>query len=170
MADSNDIFAQYVAERPLINFSVYTNPQIELLIKMESTINEMILNRRDAQVLNDIYGSFWLWTLGAYEVVRTMAQAKSCFTPEVHDRLIGYKRKLAKIRIPFAKQEYQGRNQPIFNEASMSGMDIETGDMSFTIEDVKYSSRALMKEFHDLMASITDSDIIKRHKDSYCQD
>ena len=96
-----------------------------------------------------------------------MAKAKSCFKPEVHERLICYKRKIAKIRIPFTKQEYQGKNKPIFNEASMSGMDIETGNMSFTIDNVKYSSKALMKEFRELMKSITSSDINQSHKDSY---
>ena len=167
MEDSNNLHDQILAENPLINFSVYTNSQVELLIKLEGNINKIIPNGKDGQILNDIYGSFWLWTLGAYEVVRTMAKAKSCFKPEVHERLICYKRKIAKIRIPFTKQEYQGKNKPIFNEASMSGMDIETGNMSFTIDNVKYSSKALMKEFRELMKSITSSDINQSHKDSY---
>lgn len=167
MTDPNDIFAQYHKERPLLEFSVYTNTQIELLNKLESEINSMMAQRRDAQVINDIYGSFWLWVLGAYEVVRTMSQARSSFTPEVTQRLKDYKRKIAKIRIPFAKQEYHGRNRPIFNEASMSGMNTETGDMFFRIEGVEFSSMSLMKGFHDLMASIRPTDILRRHDESY---
>jgi hypothetical protein len=167
MEDSNNSFDQILSENPLINYSVYTNSQVKLLIKLEENINKMIPNGKDGQILNDIYGSFWLWTLGAYEVVRTMVQAKSCFTPEVHRRLMCYKRKIAKIRIPFTKQEFQGKNKPIFNEASMSGMNIKTGNMFFTIDKVKYSSKALMKEFHKLMKSIASSDITQSHKDSY---
>ena len=167
MTDSSHIIDQYLAERPLMDFSVYTNIQIEILDKMETTIVDMFNNRKDAYVIMDIYGSFWLWTLGAYEIVRTMAQAKSCFSIKVNKRVLHYKRKIAKIRVPFAKQEYQGKNRPIFNEASISGMDIKKGDMFFTVEGVEYSIRTLMKEFRDLMASIKGSDIIQRHEDSY---
>ena len=167
MTDPNDIFAQYLKEIPLLEFSVYTNTQIELLNKLECEINGMMAQRRDAQVINDIYGSFWLWVLGAYEVVRTMSQSRSSFTPEVTQRLKNYKSKIAKIRIPFAKQEYQGKNRPIFNEASMSGMNTETGDMFFRIEGVEFSSMSLMNEFHDLMASIRPTDILRRHDESY---
>lgn len=169
MTDPNDVFRQYLEERPLLDFSVYTNTQIERLNKLASEINGMMTQRRDAQVFSDIYGSFWLWVLGAYEVVRTMAQARSSFVPEVTQRLKDYKRKIANIRMPFAKQEYQGRNRPIFNEASMSGMNTQTGDMFFTIEGVQFSSMSLMKEFRDLMVSIKATDILKRHDESYNQ-
>lgn len=167
MTDSSHIFDEYLAARPLMNFSYYTNMQVEILNKMESTIADMFANRKDAYVINDIYGSFWLWTLGAYEVVRTMSQAESCFSSVVYDQLLAFKRKLAKIRMPFAKQEYKGRKKPIFNESSISGMDTKKGDMTFTIESVTYSTKTMMEEFRSLMASIKSEDILQRHPESY---
>ncbi len=122
---------------------------------------------KDANTINNVYGLFWLWTLGAYEVVRTMTQARSSFSATVHEKLLNYKHKISKIRIPFAKQEYQGKKRPIFNEASIHGMNGTKGDMSFQVEGTEYSTRSLMEEFRTLMSSINRSDIIHRHQESY---
>ena len=54
---------------------------------------------------NLAYGRIWLWILGAYEVVRTMCQARICFSEEYLAKLTTFKTAMADIRIPFAKQE-----------------------------------------------------------------
>ena len=165
---SNPDFDKYLAERPLLYFSAYTSLQVEMLNRTESDIIGMLENMyKDANTINNVYSLFWLWTLGAYEVVRTMTQAKSSFSATVHEKLLNYKRKISKIRIPFAKQEYQGKKKPIFNEASISGMDETKGDMFFRVEGTEYSIRSLMEEFRILMSSINRSDIIHKHQESY---
>jgi hypothetical protein len=166
---SNPDFDKYFA--PLYDFSAYTGLQVEILNRTESDIIDMLENMyKDANTINNVYSLFWLWTLGAYEVVRTMTQAKSSFSATVHEKLLNYKRKISKIRIPFAKQEYQGKKgRPISNEASISGMDTAKGDMFFRVEGTEYSVRSLMEEFRTLMSSIKRSDIIHKHQESYKQ-
>ena len=65
------------------------------------------------------YGQFWLWVVGAFEVVRTMAGAKACFSQRVKDELGPLKKTLAFLRMPFAKQEYPGGGKKIGTEASV---------------------------------------------------
>lgn len=47
----------------------------------------------------------WFWTLGAYEVVRTMSQAKKCFSESAMIRINETKKHFARARMPAAKME-----------------------------------------------------------------
>jgi len=46
----------------------------------------------------------WFWLLGAYEVVRTMHQAKACFSERLVRELSGLRKMLAAVRMPAAKR------------------------------------------------------------------
>ena len=111
---------------PLVAFSLYTAVQVGSLDRVG----------RDLLTLSDSWkqpdGSyhvsefmkytdlFWLWVLGAYEVLRTMRQHSSCFTPALHEQTSLMTRRLAEVRIPFAKQELRGNGRPVFAELSVS--------------------------------------------------
>ena len=98
-----------------------------------------------------------------------MCQAKSCFSPALTTRLSAFKKRVSKLRMPFAKQEYEGRKPktPIKGEASIYGIDTTRGDMRFEVEGVVISIREILGEFEAIFSSITRSDILRDHRTSY---
>jgi hypothetical protein len=52
----------------------------------------------------------WLLSLGAYEVMRTMHQAKTCFSERLVQDLSVLKKTLGSVRLPAAKIEKPGKN------------------------------------------------------------
>lgn len=159
-------------QNPLIRFSVYTHIQVctlstlgrEILALLNSSIAE---GSADPQASNRAYGMFWLWLLGAYEVTRTMCQAKSCFTAELSTKLIALKKPLSKLRMPFAKQEYKGENSPIATEASISAVDTIGKDFKFKINGTVLSVRDLIGAFESVFGNIKREDVLNHHRDSY---
>jgi hypothetical protein len=157
---------------PLVAFSVYTHIQVGVLRGQADEIRSLL----DASLANPgivksdsgmrAYGLFWLWLLGAYEVVRTMSQARSCFVPSVSEKLRVMKKGLAKLRIPFAKQEYAGQMRPVGVEPSICGWDFKARSMKFCVGSEVVSVRPLMDDFESLFSSITYDDIICDHRDS----
>ena len=118
----------------------------------------------DGTVLNRVYGQFWLWVLAAYEIVRTMCQARACFSDRLAGRLAALKTQVAELRIPFAKQEYPGvRGVPIEAEASISGWDAATKDITFEVGGKDISARALVTEFDEVIATVQPADVLHRH-------
>lgn len=123
MPQSDDLVRRFFEEHPLARFSVYTDMQagyvramgLEILERLDQAISETEdgVQVDDPQAL--VYRNFWFWTLGAYEVVRTMTDKRSgadrCFAPDLSDRLMDLKQRVADIRMPFAKQEIRGRRQ-----------------------------------------------------------
>lgn len=163
-------------KNPLLAFSVYTHMQAEItrglgrdvLATLDNAIalsaQEGATTTADGSGINRAYGQFWLWVLAAYEVVRTMSQASGCFSKRLAERLVEFKRHIAGLRIPFAKQEYaQGGDHPIGSEASIAGINGNTCDMSFTVRGVTYSVRGLVSEFDNLMQGIRPDDVLHRH-------
>src|SRR4051794_39337074 len=84
---------------PLIVFSVYTDIQSrtirglgqDILASLEAGITPDDGTGKgivcSGEVIDCCYGQFWLWILGAYEVVRTMCQAELCFSPRAATEL-----------------------------------------------------------------------------------
>jgi hypothetical protein len=94
--DEKNTIAEMLDRSPLIGFSVYTQFQFRTLSAVGREIldlldSSMAEGSADAQALNRAYGMFWLWLLGAYEITRTMCQAKPCFTAELSTKLIAFK-------------------------------------------------------------------------------
>ena len=96
-----------------------------------------------------------------------MSQARSCFSERLASEVTDFKKRIAKLRIPFAKQEYAGRKKPIVSEASVSGIDCTARDFTFTVEGQTVSMRRTIAEFTVLFDSITRRDIIRDHRCSY---
>ena len=63
----------------------------------------------DGRRVERVESLMWLWILGAYEVVRTMCQAKTCFSSQALDELSRLKKLLSVVRMPAAKMEKPGR-------------------------------------------------------------
>ena len=170
--DENPI-EKMLNDDPLLAFSPYTSGQVKELKRVAAAILETLDSSIVAgAVIGDgfqrVYWTFWLWTLGAYEVVRTMKQAgKHCFVISLANSIEQLESRLAEIRIPFAKQEIRGKTQPVHAEPSVYDIDTESRDFSYFIGGKRFSIRALLGEFCGLFDGIVRSDIIASHRDSY---
>ena len=177
MNDSNtsdDPVEQMLRRKPLIAFSVYTDIQATILIDTANNIRAGLDDIFEGDViqvvkLNSAYGLFWLWLLGAYEVVRTMCQAENCFSQGLRERLESFKRRLADLRIPFAKQEYRGERVPIRGELSMTRHPSRSEpDLVYRLGEDEYSARSLLYEFDTIFGEIGLDDILSEHRKSVC--
>jgi hypothetical protein len=159
-------------EKPLLAFSCYTEGQVgelkrqarQILDAMDSSIK---VGTVEFTGFGRAHWGFWLWTLGAFEVVRTMKQARACLSAELNEKIVRLQRQLVEIRVPFAKQEIAGKKKPIGSEASVSGFDGETHDMFYSINGEKVSVRKLLTDFVVIFDGITLADILSDHRYSY---
>ena len=170
--DERDTISEMLNQNPLIGFSIYTQIQVRTLSAFGQEILDLLDSSMaegsvDAQALNRAYGMFWLWLLGAYEVTRTMCQAKSCFTAELSTKLIDLKKRLSALRIPFAKQEYEKKTTPIKAEASIYGVDRMRKDFKFEITGTVLSVRDLISAFESVFGNIKREDVLSDHRASY---
>ena len=159
-------------ENPLVAFSVYTHIQVEIVRDLGRQILEILDSAfepgmADGNCVNRAYGLFWLWVLGSYEVTRTMSQAESSFSNPLAVKLKTFKKKVSSLRMPFAKQEYPNKRRPIKAEASISGIDTQTGDLKFEVRGKVLSMRSFVNEFESLFSSVRLADILQRHDLSY---
>lgn len=157
---------------PILVFSFYTHIQIvtlrETATRLRAELDDSIGDgTADGEGLNRAYGLFWLWTLGAYEVVRTMDQAQRCFSATAAQRIGHYKRRIAKVRVPFAKLELAGKRQPVSAELSITGFDFASRDLRFDIDGSAVSPRRLIEDFENLIESITRQDVLADHRTGY---
>lgn len=160
-------FEEYLNENPILGFSCLTHNQIIILDRIGHEIEYLLdVAIEDGTVsyheFERVYGMFWLWVLGSFEVIRTMYSARIRFSPDLQIKLKTSKAKFAKIRIPFAKYKYAGRNEDIHGELSVSGVDTERRDICFSIEGEKYWAKVLIAEFRSLVGSIRADDIVAK--------
>jgi hypothetical protein len=161
-------FEEFLRENPILDFSVYTHIQIKILISVGQEIECLLDKAVDGNTISHeferAYALFWLWVLGAFEVIRTMYAAKNRFSPDAQKSLKESKARLIRIRAPMAKQKYAGRNEDIRAELSVSGFDTDTKDYCLNIEGKRYWARALIREFNQLVSSIGANDIVPEGK------
>jgi hypothetical protein len=113
----------------------------------------------------------WLWTLGAYEVVRIICQAKGCFSEKTLDQLTQLKKTLSSVRMPAAKMEKAGKKVPVSSNRSPSGWDIANRDLFVNDpESTNVSARFLLQEFDRVFSSITKDDVLGRHEESFSRE
>jgi hypothetical protein len=89
---------------------------------------------------------FWFWVLGAYEVLRTINQHKKCFTATGAIVINNMKKKLAVIRVPFAKQELRGTDKSISGELSIYGFGSDLNTLLYEIQGQAFDAVALIRE------------------------
>lgn len=155
--------------QPLLFFSPSTALQAQALLRAGAEINRTILSYFEndercaiidcskAISANDL---FWLWTLGAYEVIRTMSQHKHCFSEELQNRIVTQKGPLATLRIPFSKQEYRGRPGTDPMSAFACGLNIREG-IIFDVRGSRITSKGIISEFTTFVDGICLAEILE---------
>jgi hypothetical protein len=170
----NPTWEQLVAREPLIAFSWYLSGRRNVLVAIAAEIIENLDQAFagaavEGDRLERAESLMWLWILGAYEVVRTMCQAKSCFSARALDELAKLKRILAEVRMPAAKMEKRRKNVPVTSNRSPSGWDVSNRDL--LVNDPEQtpdiSARFILNEFHRVLSSITKDDVLGQHEESY---
>jgi hypothetical protein len=167
----NPTLEQSLEREPLLAFSFILsirNNQLstvadEVLELLDSGISEEFINGGEVTKAGIL---MWLWTLGAYEVVRTMCQANNSFSTEYMERLYPLKKKLAKIRMPDSKMEKQGKSQPVCSNRSPWCEVPESSDLLIGDPEDAYSARKIIDEYFSIIYSLTPEDVIGSHEES----
>ncbi|WP_020469934.1 hypothetical protein [Zavarzinella formosa] len=168
-----DNFEEFEQKNPLVRFSWYLNGRIFVLNQLSSEIIEN-LNKAwpgkglCVEFLQKAESQLWFWTLGAYEMIRTMDQAKTCFSCRLHPQLLAVKNRLSTARMPAAKMEVRSKKTPIASDRSPCDFDNQNRDLLIGDPENPVSGRDVLKEFSQFISSIRLEDILKRHEDSYC--
>jgi hypothetical protein len=173
----NPTWEELVASDPLIAFSWYLSGRKNCVLKLG---REILAELDDAFSGSVIDGGqlaraemlMWFWTLGAYEVIRTMCQARNCFSPQLYAELKFLREELTQARIPAAKMEQPrlGRKTARPVTSNRSPADWNEADRDLLIGDPTtsmISARHLVTRFEVVITGITPADIVARHEDSY---
>ena len=169
----NPTWEQIVERDPLISFSHYLSGRVHVLLAIADEITENLDGGFSGQIVDGgqvgrAESLMWLWTLGAYEVVRTMCQAKTCFTQPTFDELNQLKKLLSMVRMPAAKMEKPGVKIPVSSNRSPAGWDVSRRDLLVNDpESTNIFARELLAEFERVFSSIKAADILGRHEEAY---
>lgn len=161
-----------LAREPLLAFSFYLSSRVLQLLSIAVEVTDDLdkgfgTNPIDHARVGRASTMMWLWTLGAYEVVRTMCQAKTCFSSNAMAQLGQLKRHLASARMPDAKMEKPGRRVPVNSNRSPDGWDLEKRDLLVGDPDSPVSARFLLSEFDRVMSAMQKADVLAHHSTTY---
>ncbi len=165
---------EMIEREPLLVFSFYLSGRVNVLLGIADEIVEHLNQGMSDEVIDgDRVGRastlMWLWTLGAYEVVRTLCQASSCFSPSAQVKFQRLKKRLSVARIPAAKMEVPGKKIPVASNRSSDGWDFRNKDLFVgdpeSPSDI--SVRLLIKEFSNVFATLSKDDVFSQHEDAY---
>ncbi len=165
---------QLLEREPLLAFSFYLSGRVLVLCDLADEIVANLDQGFSAETINGgVIGRadtlMWFWLLGAYEVVRTMHQAKQCFSERLSADLQDLKKHLARARMPAAKMEKPGRRAPVTSHRSPSGWDYGNRDLLVNDPEERESitARGLLAHFDQVFSSISRADVISHHSESY---
>jgi len=91
-----------------------------------------------------VYGKFWLWVLAAYEVCRTLTDHEDVLSERQNLEVAQRKENLAKLRMPFAKQQLRFRKAMVRSELSVYGIDTGSRDLLYEVQKRVFSTRELI--------------------------
>jgi hypothetical protein len=156
---------------PLWAFSPYLCGRSELLLSTSKEIIEKLETAftKDGLKFDELLRASdlnWYWTLGAYELVRTISQAKDCFSQEFIEKVMKVKKMLSKVRMPNAKMEKEGRKEIVTSYRSPDRIDSNNKDLLIGDPDDAISARELIHTFIEIMTTMKPSDVIKPHEKS----
>ena len=170
----NPTWAQIVEREPLIAFSHYLSGRVNVLCTFADEIIENLDKGFSGECVDGgrverAESLMWFWSLGAYEIVRTMHQAKECFSERLVHDLSGLKKTLATVRMPAAKMEKPGRRVAVTSNRSPAGWDVENRDLLVNDpeESPDISARWMLSEFDRVFSCITKSDVLAHHAATY---
>ena len=160
---------------PLLKFSHYLSDRNNIIISLLDEIIELLdkgfkSDSVDGIKIGEASTKMWFWTLGAYEILRTMSQAKICFEDEFLSKIDIMKRKLAIVRMPSAKMEKARKNEAVNSNRSPDGWNNKDKDLLIGDPENSISARLLLKEYDDLMTKLKPENILKRHEEQYRKD
>lgn len=162
---------EIIENEPLIVFSYYLSEKNNLLLDLSDKILENLDKGFGSEIYTEFIGKAssmtWFWTLGAYEVIRTICQAKGCFSDTFIESANKLKEQLAIVRMPSAKMEVKGKNIPVNSNRSPDGWDIDKKDLLIGDPENSKSARQLIEQYDKTLCSLQPNDIIKRHEDVY---
>lgn len=150
---------------PLVRFSVYSQLQVEAVRALSTELVRLLdasvsHGRMEGPAFQTIYAKFWLWVLAAYEITRTMSEYRICFSERFQAEIASFKKNISVLRIPFAKQQFQGEKKPIGSEASVYGLDTTKKDLAFRIGDKEVWMRQVVDQFEGMVGSLTAEDVL----------
>ncbi|KYF78153.1 hypothetical protein BE11_13595 [Sorangium cellulosum] len=165
-------------QHPLAAFSIYLSGRHQVLLSIAREIHEEL----DACASSE--GGFsheartrasdlmWLWTLGAYEVIRTMCQAQRCFSERFYRAISSLKVDLERVRVPNTKLErikYNRRERtiPVSSDRGPDVWDDASKDLLVGDPADAVSGRMLLRSYESVMASLTPDDISMSHEESF---
>ena len=170
----NPTWAQTVEREPLIAFSHYLSGRVNVLSSFADEVIENLDKGFSGQCVDGgrverAESLMWFWSLGAYEVMRTMHQSKECFSDRLVQDLSGLKKTLADVRMPAAKMEKPGKRAAVTSNRSPAGWDVENRDLLVNDpeESPDISARWMLSEFDRVFSSITKSDVLAHHEEAY---
>jgi hypothetical protein len=157
---------------PLMAFSFYLSGRNNVLLYLSDEIIENLDNgfigpTIKAGFIDRASTLLWLWTLGAYEVIRTISQAKDCFSDSFIEKVNELKKQLAIVRMPNAKMEEQGKKNPVNSNRSPDGWDVTNKDLLVGSPANPISGRYLLDIYEKTISSLTLVDVRKHHQESY---
>ncbi len=161
---------QFIARAaPLIKYSPDTHFQLQLLREASKEILGTLAAPRlpsgniDGNARYKAHWLFWLWTLGAYEIVRTLCQDKERLTTALFSKLDDLRTQLARLRMPFAKLELAGCNKPSpGGELLAVGPGAEGNDLIFRIEGRLIDARELIEHFDSVVRGVRADQILRK--------
>jgi hypothetical protein len=157
---------------PLMAFSFYLSGRNNVLL----SLSDEIIDNLDKGLAGPIIkGDFvdrastllWLWTLGAYEVIRTISQATESFSDPFIGTVNDLKKRLAIVRMPNAKMEEQGKKEPVNSNRSPDGWDVPNKDLLVGSPENPISGRLLLSIYQRTISALTLKDVKKHHQESY---
>lgn len=162
---------ELLEREPLMAFSFYLSGRNNVLLLLSDEIidnldNGFSISPINAEFIDKASTSMWFWTLGAYEVIRTISQAKNCFSTEFIEKINTLKKELAIVRMPSAKMEEQGKKKAVTSNRSPDGWDIDNKDLWVGSPDAPISAKLLIRLYENTMSSLTIDDIKKPHMES----
>lgn len=161
---------EVLAREPLLAFSFYLSDKNNILQDLTDEIVENLDKGFGEPIHTEFLGEAstwtWFWTLGAYEVVRTISQSKDCFSENFMEKIASLKRELAIVRMPSSKMEEAGRKTPVNSNRSPDGWDLSSKDLIIGSPDRPKSARQLFTLYNKTMDSLMPSDVFKSHRES----
>jgi len=165
-------YDQLQEENSLLGFHMYAQFNATRVIELGDEICEILDasiggdRRVEASLFMSAYDKYWFWVLGAYEVLRTLVDkdCKGAFSEEVEEKMVDEKRKIAKLRMPFAKLQPKNVSKAIHGDNSITNVDIEKKDFGFTIKSEVIWVRTTIYEFKGLIESLTSQDVRRSMK------
>ncbi len=165
-------YEEFITLNPISRFSIYSHAQSSAVIELGVLIKEQFDTMiQDGNVVDmskgDPYGKVWLWVVGAYEVARTMSDPKwkESWSENRYIKILGYKKRIADLRVPFVKQEH--RNGKVINhENSIYSIDFEEKSYLFEINGKVFNVRNEINIFENLINDIQPDDVLRDLRDN----